>query len=102
MSVVSDAALNAVGQITSSLTPALLVVFGALLLLVVTVFGYLKLHAQFTGQSSNDVSYKMGRIFGALVYEADYDKYKERRERSEMNRERNAGFSRRYRREKGL
>jgi len=84
------------GILLTSILPGLLSVLGAIVGLVFASWGVLKVYALLSGQSSTDVAYKIGRIFGDEVYEGQYDKYKSQR----ALRERRDSFSARYDRER--
>ena len=82
----------------SVLLIALLGLLGLLLTCIVSVWSALHVYAFFKGVSSDWVTFKVGRLFGELVYEDRYQKYKARRERFAQN----ARYRARYDRESGL
>lgn len=95
MSALTPVTDAVVTLITGSVLPAVLTVLGALLTFIVAVYGALHVYAMFTGGSSSDVFYKLGRIFGSEIYNAEYSKYASRRDRFK----RNESFRKRYDRE---
>ena len=72
MSSVSDLVVS---SIISGVMPAVLSVLGLIVTLVFSVWGVLKVYALLTGADSSSVAYKMGRIFGAEIYDKEYEKY---------------------------
>ena len=92
-----DTVVTAVtGLITTQVMPALLSVLGALLVMVVAVWGVFHVYVHFTGGSSSDVAYKVGRIFGSLVGEDRYQRFSD----GERVREQRRRYRERYRSER--
>lgn len=96
MSLLSTVTDGAVSSITGSLLPALLTLMGAILFFIVSVWAMLQIMAHIRGLPSESVFYKMGRIFGDLVYEERYQKFKSK----QRNIEQLESFRKRYK--KGL
>lgn len=73
-----------VSNLLPAVTMALLLVLGGLMSLIYAFWGALKLYAHISGKSSGWVSYKVGRVFGDLVYEDGYRKYKSGRDKAAL------------------
>lgn len=115
MSILAPIADAIVVQITGVILPALLTVIGAFTLFIVAVYGALHLYVMFrsgppphgrsvalygeeskSGVKPGFVGYAMGRIFGSLIYENEYQKYKSKRDGQSFRRDREASFRDRY------
>lgn len=96
MTVLSSIVDPLISAILPGITAAVLTVMGALLTLVVGVWGSLHLIARIRGKDSAIVFYQMGRLFGDLVYEDGYRKYKAGRDKDALN----ASYRARYNRTK--
>lgn len=99
MSLLAPIVDAAVTQITGVILPALLLVMGAITVFIVAVYGVLHLYVRFRGGSRPGfVGYTMGRLFGSLIYENEYQKYKAKRDGHASGRDRQARFKERYER----
>jgi len=85
------------GPLISEVTSALLILIGAILTLIVSVWSALQIYAYFKGVGSNWVTYKIGRLFGEFVFEKRYRGYAAKRDRALQNLK----FKARYNRESG-
>ena len=95
-SLLSPVTDSVVTLITGSVLPAVLTILGGFLTLIVGVYGALLVYSHFTGGNSSQVFYKLGRMFGAEIYDNDYRDYRSKRDK----RSRIDSFDRRYRSER--
>ena len=76
------------GGLTTNLLPlvmsAVLSILGLLTALVFAFWGAMHVLALLSGKPSGWVSYKVGRVFGELVYENRYEKYVASRRQAEQ------------------
>lgn len=98
MSAASDVALNVASNIAGSVMPAVLGVLGLLLAFVFVVWGacYVFAILQSAPNPRQSAAYKVGRMFGSLVDDYRYSKYKSRRSSYQAN----ARYRERFKKEK--